>query len=118
MCKKLLEALGCSVETAGDGEEAVSRIEREKFDLVFMDCAMPNMNGYDATREIRLREREGQHMVVVALSASVLPEERARCRDAGMDDFVAKPYTAEDLQNALTRWVGPGRAAEAAKTST
>jgi CheY-like chemotaxis protein len=67
---------------------------------------MPNLNGYDATREIRRREAEhGAHTTIVALSASVLPEERARCAEVGMDDYVAKPFTNRDLERVLQRWL-------------
>ncbi|HKU43848.1 MAG TPA: ATP-binding protein [Polyangiales bacterium] len=101
----LLTHFGCSVDFAGDGAEALAKLQEHKFDLVFMDCHMPNLNGYDATREIRRREPDGQHLTIVALSASVLPEERQRCLDVGMDDYVAKPFSRRDLQQVLERWL-------------
>jgi CheY-like chemotaxis protein len=102
---QLLQHFGCSVVFAGDGAEALAKLQEQKFDLVFMDCHMPNLNGYDATREIRRREPDGQHLPIVALSASVLPEERQRCLDVGMDDYVAKPFSRRDLQQILERWL-------------
>ena len=67
---------------------------------------MPNLNGYDATREIRRREAgNGKRTTIVALTASVLPEERARCIEVGMDDYVAKPFSSRDLQQVLERWL-------------
>jgi CheY-like chemotaxis protein len=98
--------MGCEVEIVGDGKQALARLEEASFDLVLMDCHMPRMNGYDATREIRRREAgNGKHTTIVALSASVLPEERARCMEVGMDDYVAKPFSGKDLQQVLERWL-------------
>jgi signal transduction histidine kinase len=102
---QLLQHFGCRVEFAADGAEALSKLQEQKFDLVFMDCHMPNLNGYDATREIRRREPNGQHLTIIALSASVLPEERQKCIDVGMDDYVAKPFSRRDLQQVLERWL-------------
>jgi signal transduction histidine kinase len=102
---QLLQHFGCRVEFAADGAEALAKLQEQKFDLVFMDCHMPNLNGYDATREIRKREPNGQHLTIIALSASVLPEERQKCIDVGMDDYVAKPFSRRDLQQVLERWL-------------
>jgi signal transduction histidine kinase/CheY-like chemotaxis protein len=102
---QLLQHFGCRVDFAVDGAEALTKLQEQKFDLVFMDCHMPNLNGYDATREIRRREPDGQHLTIVALSASVLPEERQKCIDVGMDDYVAKPFSRRDLQQVLVRWL-------------
>jgi signal transduction histidine kinase len=101
----LLQHFGCRVDFAADGVEALTKLQESKFDLVFMDCHMPNLNGYDATREIRRREPDGQHLTIIALSASVLPEERQKCIDVGMDDYVAKPFSRRDLQQVLERWL-------------
>jgi CheY-like chemotaxis protein len=104
---RLLQHFGCDVDSASDGREALSQLEHNDYDLVFMDCHMPNLSGYDATREIRKREREhaGEHLTIIALSASVLPEERQKCLDVGMDDYVAKPFSRRDLETVLARWV-------------
>jgi signal transduction histidine kinase/ActR/RegA family two-component response regulator len=104
----LLEHLGCHVDTAENGAQALALLRGQPYDLVFMDCHMPVLNGYDATREIRKREPAGQHLPIVALSASVLPEERQRCFDVGMDDYVAKPFNLQDLQSVLVRWLRRG----------
>jgi signal transduction histidine kinase len=101
----LLQHFGCAVDYATDGAEALAKLQEQRFDLVFMDCHMPNLNGYDATREIRRREPDGQHLTIIALSASVLPEERQKCIDVGMDDYVAKPFSRRDLQQVLERWL-------------
>jgi signal transduction histidine kinase/CheY-like chemotaxis protein len=102
---QLLTFLGCEVETVSDGQSALELLEHEAFDVVFMDCHMPRLNGYDATRAIRAREGSAAHTTIIALSASVLPEERQRCLEVGMDDYVSKPFSRLDLQAALTRWV-------------
>jgi CheY-like chemotaxis protein len=103
---EMLRRLGCTVDLVGDGRQALEHMERARYDLVLMDCHMPNLNGYDATQEIRRRELgNGRHTTIVALSASVLPEERARCVAVGMDDYVAKPFSHRDLERVLTRWL-------------
>jgi signal transduction histidine kinase len=102
---RLLQHFGCEVDFASDGSQALSQLQVNKYDLVFMDCHMPNLNGYDATREIRRREGTDAHTTIIALSASVLPEERQKCLDVGMDDYVAKPFSRRDLENVLERWL-------------
>jgi CheY-like chemotaxis protein len=79
------------------------------FDLVLMDCQMPVLDGYQATREWRRRERArpGRRLPIVALTASALPDERQRCLDAGMDDYLAKPYRISDLAAIAARHVAP-----------
>jgi signal transduction histidine kinase/CheY-like chemotaxis protein len=107
LAEELLMRMGCAVEHASNGVEALHRLEQQSYDLVLMDCHMPNMNGYDATREIRRREagQGGKHVPIVALTASVLPEERERCKEVGMDDYIAKPFSKRDLQQVLDRYL-------------
>jgi CheY-like chemotaxis protein len=89
---RLLERLGCRVEVAASGLEVLKKLEAESYDLVFMDCRMPEMDGYEATREIRRREvRNAARTPIVAMTAHALPGDREKCLEAGMDDFVAKP---------------------------
>ena len=102
---ELLQGLGCSVEVVPDAQRALDRLEHDAFDLVFMDCQMAGLSGYDATREIRRREGTTKHTPIVALTASVMPEDRERCRQAGMDGYVPKPFSRQDLQDALRRWL-------------
>jgi CheY-like chemotaxis protein len=102
---QMLQHLGCTVEFASDGQEALDMLEAARFDLVFMDCHMPKLSGYDATRALRKREGEGTHTTIIALTASVLPEERDKCIAVGMDDYIAKPFSRRDLQNMLERWL-------------
>ena len=114
LAASMLERLGCEVELVGDGQQALERMQHARFDLVLMDCHMPNLNGYDATREIRRREQAGgKRTTIVALTASVLPEDRARCVEVGMDDYVAKPFSRKDLEDVLERWLpNPARDAQ------
>ena len=101
-----LERLGYGVEFACDGREAVERVAREPFDLIFMDCRMPVMDGFDATRAIRKAESlTGAHVPIVAMTASVLTSERAACLAAGMDDYLAKPVVLSDISRMLARWL-------------
>lgn len=102
-----MQQLGLQSQVAVDGQEALAALEAGKFDAVITDCQMPGMDGYALTREIRRREREQgyAHLPIVALTASALPEEAKRCREAGMDDFLAKPASLPVLRECLARWL-------------
>ncbi|GAB3793439.1 response regulator [Nocardioides ungokensis] len=103
----LLETLGCEVEVVTDGAEAVQRLADEHdFDVVLMDCRMPRLDGFDATRAIRAQEPEGRRVPIIAMTASALEGERERCLAAGMDDFLSKPVNANDLERVVRRWTG------------
>ena len=103
---RLLERLGCRVDVAGNGAEAVQMATRLPYSLVFMDCHMPEMDGFDATVEIRRRENETGliPMPIVALTASVLQEDRDRCLSAGMNDVIGKPVQPVDFARVLKRF--------------
>ncbi|MCD8548509.1 MAG: ATP-binding protein [Aeromonadaceae bacterium] len=102
----MLKKLGCRVSLAENGEEALQKTLEETFDLVLMDCQMPVLNGYDATRRIRLSQPpQGRRLPIIAMTANDQPEERARCQAAGMDDFLAKPFRREDLGQRLAHWL-------------
>jgi len=103
---RLLEHLGCQVEVVGDGRQARDALALRSFDLVFMDCQMPDMDGFDATRAIRARELESgsDRTPIVALTANALAGDPERCFAAGMDDFVSKPFSVTKLRSALERW--------------
>ncbi len=101
-----LERVGVSVSVATDGRQALNLLMDEHFDLVLMDCQMPLIDGFDVTR--RLREHEegtGRHLPVVALTANALDGDRDRCLALGMDDYLAKPYTGEEMLAILRRWL-------------
>ncbi len=101
----MLERMGWSVDVASDGQEAVAMWEQFPYDLILMDCMMPIMDGLAATRAIRARETALQHIPIVALTASVMPDERAACLAAGMDDFTSKPVDFGVLSEVVARWV-------------
>jgi CheY-like chemotaxis protein/HPt (histidine-containing phosphotransfer) domain-containing protein len=113
----MLERLGVEAEVVGDGRAAVGRWERGDVDLILMDCRMPELDGLDATRAIRDRERGGR-VPVVALTANVLTQDRDRCFAAGMDGILGKPFRQEELAEVLLRHLpayrppaGPARGA-------
>ena len=103
--EKMLAEQGCSVEIAKDGREAVAAAAAGEYDLVFMDCQMPIMDGYEATARIRNLEGKQRRTPIIAMTASVMPGQREKCRAAGMDDFIGKPLDLERLQATLARWV-------------
>ena len=100
-----LLGLGYLSATADDGPAALRLLEQGGFDLVLMDCQMPEMDGFETTRELRDREPAGKRIPVVALTASVLEDDRDKCFSAGMDGFVPKPFTVESLAGTLDRFL-------------
>jgi CheY-like chemotaxis protein len=101
----LLEKLGLRPDVAANGREVLKMLEMAPYDLVFMDCQMPEMDGYEATREIRRGERVGRRVVIVAMTAEAMAGARESCLASGMDDHIAKPVNLEDLFNALQKWL-------------
>ncbi|MBZ5738367.1 response regulator [Nocardioides mangrovi] len=105
----MLESLGVSVDLASDGLEAVDRLAGDHgYDLVLMDCRMPNLDGFDATRRIRSAEATGRRVPIIAMTASALEGERERCIEAGMDDYLTKPVDAGELEHAIRTWAPEG----------
>jgi CheY-like chemotaxis protein len=100
---RLLERLGCRADVVADGAEALEALSRIRYDIVLMDCRMPGVDGYEATRLIR--SSPAREVAIVALTANALPGERERCLAAGMDDHLVKPVAREALAAALRRWV-------------
>lgn len=105
-CRQL-KKLGYSIHCVADGAEAIKASQTHKYDLILMDCQMPNVDGFESTRQIRMNE-EGtkRHTPVIALTASVLPEDRDKCFAAGMDEFLMKPVGIDDIRSLLKRWLG------------
>ncbi|MGZ5158198.1 MAG: ATP-binding protein [Caldimonas sp.] len=102
--EEMLKKLGCVVDVVGDGEAARAAAARSRYDLIFMDCHMPVMDGYEATRRIREDERaSGAHTPIVALTADALAGDRERCLESGMDDYMTKPVSSALLAAALER---------------
>ncbi len=104
VAKGMLGKLGCDVVVAAHGAEALDQLEHDEFDLVLMDCNMPVMDGYEASRQIRQSGR-WPHLPIVALTANAMSEERERCRAAGMSDYLAKPFRREELAALLDQWM-------------
>jgi CheY-like chemotaxis protein len=102
---RLLEKLGYRVDVAGDGAAAVKAWESGKYDLILMDCQMPEMDGYEASRKIRRLERDGQRIPIVALTAHAMKGADAECTAAGMDDFLTKPVDRVQLRERLDHWL-------------
>jgi CheY-like chemotaxis protein len=120
----MLQSFGCSVDIACNGYEALQALTRKSYDLVLMDCMMPDMDGYAATAEIRRRQSSGQlpHFPVIALTANAIEGDREKCLIAGMDDYLSKPFKAEALLRVVKSWVKSAAAMtsgaeEPAKTS-
>ena len=108
---RFLDKLGVTVDVATDGKEAVEKWKPGRYAAIFMDCQMPTMDGYDATRAIRALEREagsGCSTPIIALTAHAMEEARDRCLDSGMDDYMTKPVRPESFLAALNRWVPMG----------
>jgi CheY-like chemotaxis protein len=100
----LLKSWGHRVVLAGNGQEALDQLERRSFDVIFMDMQMPVMDGLEATRQIRERERSrGQsYTPIIAMTANAMAEDQAACLDAGMDEFISKPFKAQAVQEKLS----------------
>jgi two-component system, sensor histidine kinase and response regulator len=117
----LLEQLHYTYEVAADGYEALEALDRSRFSAVLMDCQMPELDGYAATRALRARDHVGRAVPVIAMTAGVTEEERKRCLAAGMDDYISKPVDVAKLTATLSRWTSTSEEVSApfgAPTST
>ncbi|MGH8188260.1 MAG: response regulator, partial [Steroidobacteraceae bacterium] len=111
VAQRFLERLGCDVALAADGQQAVEACSRDMYDIVLMDMQMPVMDGLEATRSIRAQEPVGRRTPIIALTANVLMTQLERCLEAGMDDYLTKPFDIARLQDVLDRFVA-GRPAQ------
>jgi len=100
----MLKSIGCWTDLVDNGKDAVEMARRFPYDMVFMDCYMPVMDGFEATAEIRRLEGEKRHTIIVALTANAIKGYRDKCLAAGMDDYLSKPIRSNELQDILARW--------------
>ncbi|MEP4465834.1 response regulator, partial [Marinobacter alexandrii] len=106
VASSILKKLGHTVESAENGQRALDAMAAGEFDLILMDCQMPIMDGYEATRRIR-QNSDWQQVPIIAVTANVMQGDRDDCITAGMNDYVTKPYKREELRAAINRWTQP-----------
>jgi signal transduction histidine kinase/HPt (histidine-containing phosphotransfer) domain-containing protein len=104
---RMIQRLGFQAHMVSNGQQALEELAHESYDIILMDCQMPEMDGYAATREIRRRERSAHHTTIVGITAHALSGDREECLKSGMDDYVSKPISLEDLAAILEKWI-PG----------
>ena len=107
IAQRMLAKLGYQVDLAADGHQAVAATRQTTYDAILMDCQMPGMDGFEATRQIRRQEQGRSRTPIIAMTASALAGDRERCLEAGMDDHLPKPVTGASLQRALENWLEP-----------
>jgi CheY-like chemotaxis protein len=103
--ERMVQKLGYPVDLVANGREAIDALAGWSYSLIFMDCQMPEMDGFEACREIRKLDG-GAHIPIIAITANAMKGDRERCLAAGMDDYVSKPFKQEDLRVVIERWLG------------
>ena len=109
--ERMVQRLGYPVALVANGREVIDALSRLSYALIFMDCQMPEIDGFEACREIRKREVGGQRVPIVAITANAMKGDRERCLAAGMDDYVSKPFKQDDLRAVIDRWISSAPAA-------
>ncbi len=107
-CRQL-EAMGYRVDAVANGVEVLDALDSERYDLVLMDCQMPELDGYETTRRIRQGSDSRREIPIIAVTAHAMKGDREQCLEAGMDDYIAKPFRKEQLLTVLDRWLGAGQ---------
>ncbi|WP_346292773.1 chemotaxis protein CheB [Sphaerothrix gracilis] len=102
----MLEELGCQTDWVDNGQDALDRLAVQTYDIVLMDCQLPEIDGYETTRRLRQREADSQHTIVIGLTAHAMVGDREKCLQAGMDDYMRKPVDMEQLFTLLEKWSG------------
>ena len=101
---RLLEKIGCRVTIANNGLEAIEKWKQTEYDIILMDCQMPEMDGYTATREIRKLEKDLGRTPIIAMTANAMPGDKEKCLEAGMDDFLSKPVDTAKFKSSINLW--------------
>jgi CheY-like chemotaxis protein len=107
LIRRLVQRFGYEVDVVEDGVAALQALSEREYNLVLLDCQMPNLDGYGAAAEIRLRERESRRTPLIALTANAMPGDRERALESGMDDYLTKPIDLQKLSAAIDRWALP-----------
>lgn len=103
--ERMVQKLGYQADLVANGKAAIDAASQSPYGLIFMDCQMPEMDGFEACREIRRRESGTTHIPIVAITANAMKGDRERCLEAGMDDYVSKPFKQDDLKNVIQKWI-------------
>ena len=101
----MLESAGCKVVVVDDGQQAIQALKNNQFDLVLMDCQMPVMDGFKATRQLRQQQAKYSGIPVIALTADIQQGIMQQCQQAGMDDYLSKPFTHDSLVEIVMKWL-------------
>ena len=99
-----LQKFGYRADTVANGLEVIEAISRIAYDIILMDCQMPELDGYDAAKEIRRREGGKREIIIIAMTAAAMEEDRRRCFESGMDDYISKPVDPKRLAEVLAKW--------------
>lgn len=106
LLKSMLSRLGYQAEAAHNGQEALDALDDETYDLVLMDCKMPVLDGYEATRRWRQQEAGKAHTIIIGVTANAMEGDREQCLEAGMDDYLSKPFRLQEITDLLKKWLG------------
>lgn len=101
----MLEKSGFVVHIAADGRAALELVVTQRYQAIFMDCHMPELDGYQTTAEIRRQEGSSRHVPIIAMTANTMTGDRERCLEAGMDDYITKPVDRRNLNEVIARWI-------------